>query len=385
MNIAKQQFNTLDVLYDDKKWGKRIDPDEWNSNFKILEEGHNELAEKLNVQVDVIESAIALITEDGGNNIDVKYEGNLVEMQYVLDKVASDINNRYTKNETNAIVGENTNELVESITYSSANGTFTITKKNGEVITIDTVIEKVPASMMLKEESDGNVYLVVTNQDGSTTKTSVTSLIEDTVINSSNTISANGVNDSINKKTTYTLEIKPNSITLNHLNSEAVSKMDAAINAAKSATDAKTSASASAVFAQNDAIRAGQAADRADVFAGNAGASAELAESYEVGASAGAQDAEAWAIGTIEGAPVGFNAEQFNNNAKYYATLAEQYKEEAKEAVGGDYVTPDEFADGIKDFVTNTQLTEATKNFVTTSAMEEYVNSIMTVDEGTEV
>ena len=340
MNIVKQIFNTLDVLYDNKKWGKRIDPDEWNSNFKILEQGHNTLATQLNEQIGEIGQAITAITEDGGNSISVMYDNNVTVMQSVLDKIALDINNRYTKAEHDAVMGSNVNELVTNIDYSPANGTFTITKKNGDVVTIDTVIEKVPASMVLKEEADGSVYLVITNQDGTFTKTNVTSLIEDTVINSSNTISANSTSDSVNKKTTYTLEIKPNSITLSHLSTEAVSKMDAAINAAKSATEAKTSASASAISAQNDAIRADQAADRADVFAGNAGASAELAESYEVGASAGAQDAEAWAIGTIEGAPVGFNADQYNNNSKYYCQLAKQYKDETRQIALGDYKIP---------------------------------------------
>ena len=331
----KQIFDTLNVLYDDKKWGKRIDPDEWNSNFKVLEEGHNELVEKLNIQVDTIESAIASITEDGGNNIDVKYEGTFVSMQYVLDKIASDINNRYTKNESDAIVGENTNELIEDITYSSANGVFTITKKNGEIITIDTVIEKIPASMMLKEESDGSVYLVVTNQDGSTTKTNVTSLIEDTVINGSNTIVVNSVNDSINKKTTYTLEIKPNSITLNHLSSEVVSKIDRAIESASIATEAKNTAVNNATTSTTKANEASQSATIARTSATNAEESAEHAESSKVAA----QLAQA---------------------------AAEKARDEAQTAAGGDFATNEALANGIAE-------------------AKAYADQLMTVDESVEV
>lgn len=286
--MAKQTFNTIDVLYDDKKWGKRIDPDEWNSNFKILEEGHNELVEKLTTQVDAIESAI---------------------------------DNRYTKNEADSVVGENTNDLVKSITYSPTNGTFTITKKSGEVITIDTVIEKVPASMVLKEEVDGTVYLVITNQDGSSTRTNVTSLIEDTIINSSNTINAIAVTDGINKKTTYTLEIKQNSIALKHLNSEAVAKLDDAIEAADIATDAKNIVVNNTTTSTTKANEAAQSAASAQEFANQARNSKVAAQAAQV--------------------------------------AAEKARDEAQGFVGGDYVTTEE--------------------------MEAYVNEIMTVDEGTEV
>ena len=91
MNIDKQTFNTLDVLYDDKKWGKRIDPDEWNANFKVLEEGHNELATKLNQQVTDIDTAIQAATSSGGQNISVQYGVGTETLQDALDNVVSDI------------------------------------------------------------------------------------------------------------------------------------------------------------------------------------------------------------------------------------------------------------------------------------------------------
>ena len=81
LNIDKQTFNTLDVLYDDKKWGKRIDPDEWNANFKVLEEGHNELVQKLNQQVTDIDTAIQAVTSDGGQNVSVQYDGEVKSLQ----------------------------------------------------------------------------------------------------------------------------------------------------------------------------------------------------------------------------------------------------------------------------------------------------------------
>ena len=104
MNIDKQTFNTLDVLYDDKKWGKRIDPDEWNANFKVLEEGHNELVQKLNQQVTDIDTAIQSVTSDGGQNISVQYDGEVKALQDAIDDaVMSDNINKIRLNSDKVI------------------------------------------------------------------------------------------------------------------------------------------------------------------------------------------------------------------------------------------------------------------------------------------
>lgn len=267
MNIDKQTFNTLDVLYDDKKWGKRIDPDEWNANFKVLEEGHNELATKLNQQVTDIDTAIQAATSNGGQNISVQYGVGTETLQDALNNVVSDINNRYTKNEVDATVGSNTNSLLSNAEYNESTGVFTFTRKDGSKIVFDTVIEKVPASMALKDEPDGSVSLVITNQDGSTTKTNVTSLIEDTVINSSSTINATSVTDAVNKVTTYTLVIKPNSIGLTHVNTELTAKFEETQTAKALAVQAKDNA----VVAQNAAVAAQKSAEN---YASNSSSSA---------------------------------------------------------------------------------------------------------------
>lgn len=267
MNIDKQTFNTLDVLYDDKKWGKRIDPDEWNANFKVLEQGHNELAEKLNQQVADIDTAIQAATSNGGQNISVQYGEGTETLQNALNNVVSDINNRYTKNEVDATVGSNTNSLLSNAEYNESTGVFTFTRKDGSKVVIDTVIEKVPASMALKDEPDGSVSLVITNQDGSTTKTNVTSLIEDTVINSSSTINATSVTDAVKKVTTYTLVIKPNSIGLSHVDTELTAKFDETQTAKTLAVQAKDNA----VAAQNAAVAAQKSAEN---YASNSSSSA---------------------------------------------------------------------------------------------------------------
>lgn len=321
--MSFNKIKEYNIPYKDKADGQIIDPVEWNANFIHIEDISDQNRQIINETFDSL-------LNDGANNIliDEAVTGTKENLKEVLIKTLNTFNNYYTKNEANAYVGENTNELVETISYSSENGTFTITKKNGDVITIDTIIEKIPASMALKEETDGTVYLVITNQDGSSTKTNVTSLIEDTIINSSNTVNASAVTDGINKKTTYTLEIKPNSVTLNHLTSEAVSKIDSAIESASIATEAKNTAINNATISTTKASEASQSATAARTSATNAEGSAEQAEASKVAAQA-AQIA------------------------------AEKARDEAQGFVGGDYVTTEE--------------------------MEAYVNEIMTVDEGTEV
>lgn len=322
MNIDKQTFNTLDVLYDDKKWGKRIDPDEWNANFKVLEEGHNELATKLNQQVADIDTAIQAATSNGGQNISVQCGVGTETLQDALDNVVSDINNRYTKNEIDASIGSNTNSLIANAEYNESTGVFTFTRKDGSSVVIDTVIEKVPASMALVNEPDGSVSLVITNQDGSQTKTNVTSLIEDTVINSSDTINAASATDAVKKVTTYTLTIKPNSIGLSHVDTELTAKFDETQTAKTLAIQAKDNA----VSAQNAAI---QAKNNAETYASNA-------NTYSTNASVSADES---ADSALEAKGYAEQAASYKNSAELAKVAAEKARDEPQSIVGGDYAT----------------------------------------------
>lgn len=348
MNIEKQTFNTLDVLYDDKKWGKRIDPDEWNANFKVLEEGHNELAQKLNRQVADIDVAVQAATSDGGQNINVQYGEGTETLQNALDNVVSNINNRYTKNEVDATVGSNTNSLLANAEYNESTGVFIFTRKDGSKVVIDTVIEKVPVSMALKDEPDGSVSLVITNQDGSTTKTNVTSLIEDTVINSSDTINATSVTDAVKKVTTYTLVIKPNSIGLSHVNTELTAKFEEtqtaktlAIQAKDNAVAAKTAAETARNNAQNFAneahayktsasVSAEESANSALEARGYAEQASSSKESAALSASTASSKATAAATSEANAKTSETNAKTSETNAFNSAKDAKTYAEQAK-------------------------------------------------------
>lgn len=311
MNIEKKILEKVDVLYDDKKWGKRIDPDEWNANFKTLENAHNKLVDSLTEQVNIVDEAFSNVTTEGGNNIHVDYSGGDFTLQQTLDHIVSDINDRYTKLQSDAILSENTNPLIRDISYNSQNGVFTITKKDGSIITIDTVIEKVPASMALKEESDGSVWLVVTNQDGSQTKTNVTSLIEDTVIKGGDVINVSSSTDSVNKVTTYTLSIKPNSIGLTHVDSELTAKFEETQNAKTLAVQAKDLA----VNAKNNA----------ETYASNA-------NTYSVNSNKSATES---ANSALEAKGYAEQAASYKNSAESAKVAAEKARDEAQAIVGG--------------------------------------------------
>lgn len=132
-----------------------------------------------------------------------------------LDSIDTDLSSRYTKTETDTAIATETNDLVETITYTADDGKFTITTKGGTSTTIDTNIEKIPASFELVEE-DGKTYLKITNDDGSTSKTDVSSLVNIYSFSDSDTI------DFTENSGQVTAVVKNNSITIDHLSLAAI-------------------------------------------------------------------------------------------------------------------------------------------------------------------
>lgn len=241
-----------------------------------------------------------------------------------LDSIADDIASRYTKTETDAKISEETNDLIESIGFTKADGKFQITTKGGTVTTIDTDLEKIPASFELLE-IDGSTYLRITNQDGTYTQTDVTSLLNVYTFNNSDTIAVTE-----DPKYSVSISVKPNSITLDHLSLAAVSTLEGYVSsaagsataAAGSATAAETSANNASKFEQSakgysesadasknaaagSATSAANAATTANQRANSADASALLAQSYAKGGT-----------GTRPGEDA--------DNAKYYMEQARQ-------------------------------------------------------------
>ncbi len=277
-----------------------------------------------------------------------------------LDSISTDISSRYTKEETNTKISEETTDLIKTISYTKGDGKFKITTKGGVVTEIDTDLEKIPASFELME-IDGKTYLRITNQDGTYTQTEVTSLLNVYSFSDSDTIDFTEL-----PKYSVTAIVKPNSITLDHLSLTAVSTLEGYVSAAAgsansaagSASAAETSANNASTFNQSakgysesaaaskasaseSATSAGNAAIIADQRANAADTSAILSQSYAKGGT---------------GTRVGEDAD----NAKYYM-------EQAKAAAGGDFATKTELTEGLEtkvDKVSGKQL--STEDYTTT-------------------
>ncbi len=251
-----------------------------------------------------------------------------------LDSIVTDISSRYTKTETDTKISTETNDLIETIQFTKADGKFKITTKGGTVTTIDTDLEKIPASFELIE-SEGKTYLRITNQDGTYTQTDVTSLLNVYTFSDSDTID-------FTESTKYavTAIIKPNSITLDHLSLAAVSTLEGYVSAAAgsataaagSATAAETSANNADTFAKsskNYSEAAKSSKEAATQSATTAGEGANVASQKATAAENFQILAQSYAKGGT-----GTRTGEDTDNAKYYM---EQAQVAAAQASGFDY------------------------------------------------
>ena len=284
-----------------------------------------------------------------------------------LDSISTDISSRYTKEETNTKISEETTDLIKTISYTKGDGKFKITTKGGVVTEIDTDLEKIPASFELME-IEGKTYLRITNQDGTYTQTEVTSLLNVYSFSDSDTIDFTE-----SPKYSVTAIVKPNSITLDHLSLTAVSTLEGYVSAAAgsansaagSASAAETSANNASTFNQSakgysesaaaskasaseSATSAGNAAIIADQRANAADTSAILSQSYAKGGT---------------GTRVGEDAD----NAKYYM-------EQAKAAAVGDFATRTELTEGLGKKVDKVSGKQLSTNDYTTTDKNKVAN-----------
>ena len=245
---------------------------------------------------------IPAITGDGvsggaaniGASVD-DFSGSTV--QDVLDAFNDALVARYTKSETNVYVSQETSDLVASVSVNLNTGVITVTKKDGTQDTFDTALEKVPASMALVEEADGT-YLVITNQDGSQTRTNVSNLIDTYTFNNSTEISFSVAGAENNKA--VTASIRDSSIGMNKFTLEvtqaleqynadsaanAQSAGDSAEAAAESASEALASRNEAADSASTAATKAGEASRSAGSASQSAGSAASSAQSAQSNAS----------------------------------------------------------------------------------------------------
>ncbi len=214
-------------------------------------------------------------------------ENNLNKMDYALYVHDEKLLNLDT---TKANQSDLTQSL-KSVTYDKSTGTFVFTYWNGNKLNVDLNIEKIPVSFSM---SDTGV-ITMTNADGTKYTADVSTLIKTYSFNDSSEINFTTTTDSSGNKTT-TASIVNGSITADKLQSNFLADC---ISAKEGAELAKVSAQTSATNAEDSA-----------------------------------KDSEAWATGKRAGTDVPSTDDTYENNSKYYADLAKQYKDAAEAVVG---------------------------------------------------
>lgn len=219
-------------------------------------------------------------------------EGNLNKMDralYVHDEKLLNLDT--TKSNKSDL-----NQSLKSVTYNASNGKFVFTYWNGNKLNVDLNVEKIPVSFSMSSAG----IITMTNSDGTKYTANVGALIKTYTFKDSSEINFTTTTDSSGNKT-VTADIVNGSITGNKLQP----------NFLADCRSAKEGAELAAESAQH---------------------SAEAIEVYEY-------DSEAWAIGKRGGIDVPAEDETYENNSKYYADLAKQYKDAAAAVAGVDIAT----------------------------------------------
>lgn len=233
-----------------------------------------------------------------------------------LDNITTDLSDRYTKTEADAKITEETNNLVANVTINTDTGVITITKKDGTAQSVDTALEKVPATFEFVEDIENDkYYLKITNVDGSTSQTEITNLMNQFTFTSGDIVtfsqSTNGTT------TTITASIKAGSVGFNELKSEVKAYIDT--KAADTSADKEI-----VLAAKTEVLNASQSVTANTTIVLNAkddaAAQANKAKSYAVGGT-----------GTREGEDTD-NAQYYSNQANLRANDAYGYMVEAKNA-----------------------------------------------------
>lgn len=233
-----------------------------------------------------------------------------------LDNITTDLSDRYTKTEADAKITEETNSLVANITINTDTGVITVTKKDGTAQSVDTALEKVPATFEFVEDIENDkYYLKITNVDGTTSQTEVTNLMNQFTFTSGDIVTFS--QNTNGTTTTITASIKAGSVGFNELKSEVKTYIDT--KAADTSADKEI-----VLAAKTEVLNASQSVTANTTIVLNAkddaAAQANKSKSYAVGGT-----------GTREGENTD-NAQYYSNQANLRANDAYDYMVEAKNA-----------------------------------------------------
>lgn len=166
MSLTK--LESIEIVYDDKEDGEIIDPSEWNNNFYLIETKTNSNVQKINNMFDLLESAAD--GNSGGDIVRITPIPGLAgtTTQGALESIKGLLDNTYTKISTDTLLNNKANnstvnQLIKTISFNEKDGKFTITRQDGVVTVIDTLLERIVTNF----EYDSNTQsFVLTTKDG---------------------------------------------------------------------------------------------------------------------------------------------------------------------------------------------------------------------------
>lgn len=223
-------------------------------------------------------------------------ESNLNRVDYALDE----IDDRVITLDTEKANATTVNNLIKTISVDDATGRITITKENGSQTIIQTTLNKIAVNFAYDYNTQ---QLVLTMNDGTQARISLSSLIQNNEFANSDTIQL-----SVSQAGIVTGNVLLHSITDQHLRQDYL----ADIQLAEAHADASQ-----------------QAAERFSMDAEAWAKGTRAAEPVTQGQD-GFKDnskyykdrSEAWAVGKIDGTPVPNTDDSFENNSKHYSEVA---------------------------------------------------------------
>lgn len=209
-------------------------------------------------------------------------------------------------------------QSLKTLTYDSTTGVFIFTYWNGNTLTVDLNIEKIPVSFSMSPQG----VITMTTTDGATYTANVADLIKTYTFRNSTDIRFNVVVDTQGNKTIEAY-IVDGSVTASKLQPNYLADItEQAEDAASSADAALLSANASAADALmseshnhgNTGVRQGEDTDNSKYYKEQC-----------------SLEGEAWTRGERGGQPVTPTDPTYQNNSRYFAQLANGYQQQAKQ------------------------------------------------------
>ena len=227
-------------------------------------------------------------------------ESNLNRMDYALDEV----DDRVLALDTDKATVTQISTLIRDITVNDESGVITITKQNGQTVTIQTTLNKIAVNFAYDYATQ---TLILTMNDGSTATISLESLIQNNEFANTDTIAL-----SVSPNGIVTGNVVLHSITDEHLRTDYL----ADIQTAEAHADSYQQAAESYMLSAESWAKGTKAGN--PVPSGT--------EGYRDNSKYYKERSEAWAVGNINGLSVPITDQCYENNSKFYSEVSAALK-----------------------------------------------------------